>query len=563
MAPRHAIQPSQNRQKNMRSANIARTILSAALLSALSFSAPAFAGLPTTALPASGTVTGPATISSGSNALQVSVGGNAVITWAGGFNIGSAASVTVNGTAAGSIPALLNIDTSGNPSELAGSLTASNASVFIANQNGVIVDGTANLSAPQGTLGLIAAPVDASAFTSSGSFTIKGGAPTQLTLNDGATINDSRMLLAGVGAVNIGNIINTSSMSAGLYVGEGTDATNMQVITPSAATGGFGAPGGGIGAVKGTSTSVTLAAGATLNAVYVFRNYSDGTNTINGTLAATPQLYGQAYGGWLFYNGGNLTGSGVIQANQINYNGWGDWNNVTSTSNYLANGFKIAPLAGVPGAIAGQPSAMNVMIHTLGSGNQHINLDGGNNSVSVFSSPQTPNDAAYQPATMNSLASFVPNGGDGLIVQAGTVGTGIGIGEAAFAFPGSVVLIGKQVVQISGNLNNAWTGSGQPFQGMFFEAPQIYMPNPSTTLITNGNNWVNFSTAPIQLPAAVGSLQASGGLNITPTSMSDLVHMNTYSSEIQAAAAGQNWTALVNYRPIHSLLDFSQPPVHQ
>lgn len=142
-------------------------------------------------------------------------------TTAGGFNVGTSASVIFNnsGTGAGPAAAILNIDASGNPSVIDGSLseTGAAAPMYIANANGIMVGGTgATITAPGG-LGLINAGVGAQAqsvFENSGNplpvdFV---NVPTGNSGIDIATGADLRgvsnfLFVAGAGNVNLNDAV--------------------------------------------------------------------------------------------------------------------------------------------------------------------------------------------------------------------------------------------------------------------------------------------------------------------------------------------------------------------
>jgi filamentous hemagglutinin family protein len=131
--------------------------------------------------------------------------GNAVT---GGFNIGSQASVAFNNdTGQSSDPFVLNIDTTGNLSEIAGALSANGVNLAVANANGILVDGTATINAPDGlalmnqgyTSGNLQAVVT-SAVLPLNFANATGG----VTIATGATVNaDGYVMVAGAGDVNI------------------------------------------------------------------------------------------------------------------------------------------------------------------------------------------------------------------------------------------------------------------------------------------------------------------------------------------------------------------------
>lgn len=168
------------------------------------------------------------------------VTGRAVITWGGagapadaanpaGFNIGQNATLKVDGAAAGA--ALLNIDASGNASQIYGTLNAlgatNNLPVFVANANGVVVSGTAKIIAPAG-VGLIGANLNNA--TAIGEFIDNGnldvtGTLAPVRIEAGATVSGSDTvnapaaytLVVGSNVTNAGNIFaNQTNVVAGL-----------------------------------------------------------------------------------------------------------------------------------------------------------------------------------------------------------------------------------------------------------------------------------------------------------------------------------------------------------
>ncbi len=183
------------------------------------------AAVTATQLPGDGTALyGSATATVSGASLTVNVtgedsAGSTIITWGssggtlnpnaatGGFNIGSQASVTFT-TSLTNNPFVLNIDTTANPTEIAGTLTEQNGiGLGVANANGIIVDGTAVINAPTG-LGLL------NQGYSSGDLALQSAskalvfdfanATGGVTIATGATINaDGYVMVAGAGTVNI------------------------------------------------------------------------------------------------------------------------------------------------------------------------------------------------------------------------------------------------------------------------------------------------------------------------------------------------------------------------
>lgn len=126
----------------------------------------------------------------------------------GGFNIGSQASVAFNNdTGQSSDPFVLNIDTTGNPTEIAGGLSENGIALAVANANGILVDGTATINAPDG-LALMNQGYtsgDLQGFTTTTGMILDfANATGGVTIATGATVNaDGYVMVAGAGDVNI------------------------------------------------------------------------------------------------------------------------------------------------------------------------------------------------------------------------------------------------------------------------------------------------------------------------------------------------------------------------
>jgi filamentous hemagglutinin family protein len=262
--------------------------LSISILFALSVALPgaAFA----TGLPGAGTVTvgnvevnaGHAAKTGGSTgsiitglnaAPTLTVAGNSVVQWGGpthatsvteeamapnsnapGFNIGGGQTLTIVGTMPGL--SLLNVDASGNPSVIAGTLNASGkngVNIFIANANGVTVAPTGVISAP--VVGFIGANLASTtlidnivqANTAQTNFAV--GNPVDIgyaaggNINVLGTINDNTattaaatdiVLAAGSTSVNVAGTLNTTALN--IYGGVGGTVTNAGLYVPDMGT---------------------------------------------------------------------------------------------------------------------------------------------------------------------------------------------------------------------------------------------------------------------------------------------------------------------------------------
>jgi filamentous hemagglutinin family protein len=117
-----------------------------------------------------------------------------------GFNVGSDA--TVNFTGAFGV---LNIDSTGNPSQIFGTLTGA-GNVYVANTNGIIVGATGKISSTStGQVGLIAntrvtVAFDGTASTTSIEYLGDGG---DVTVAKGAAVSGTSVLVSGGGTVNV------------------------------------------------------------------------------------------------------------------------------------------------------------------------------------------------------------------------------------------------------------------------------------------------------------------------------------------------------------------------
>ena len=169
-----------------------------------------------TQLPGKGTVVaGSATAGAVSGGAQtITVGNGTVIDWGsgtdlnsagvGGFNIGSDASLTFAGG-----NGVLNIDSSGNPSQIFGNLTSTGPNVFVANRNGIVVGAGATVSSPA-AIGLIG-----NALNSTGGFDGTAGSVDynattggDVTVQQGASISGATVMVTGGDVVSISGAVN-------------------------------------------------------------------------------------------------------------------------------------------------------------------------------------------------------------------------------------------------------------------------------------------------------------------------------------------------------------------
>jgi filamentous hemagglutinin family protein len=140
---------------------------------------------------------------------------NAVINWgsgsdinptrAGGFNLGPDSRLTFNDGTGGHGAAVLNIDSTGSPSQIYGRLTGNGTSIFVANPNGIIVGSGASISstASVGLIGNTTVAGTGSDFDGSAASIAYIGSGGDVTVLKGATLSGTRVLIAGGGNVNV------------------------------------------------------------------------------------------------------------------------------------------------------------------------------------------------------------------------------------------------------------------------------------------------------------------------------------------------------------------------
>lgn len=290
-----------------------------------------------TTVVAAGTAT--ITTPGGVNTLTIPLLTDGVITWkngtavgdinptgTAGFNVGSGAAVDFTGA-----KNVLNVDSSGNASQIFGAITNVGGSTFVANTNGIIVGATGSITAT-GDVGLIANTLDAApSFTGTVAGFVYNGTGGDVTVQPGATIGaGGDVFIAGGGNVNVdlGNVTGTIALTAGLpSIGAFTAKNAAATVT---ATGGS--------TTTTTIDSLSSAGTATTNGMVEITDATDttvaGVLTNNGNLTLTGDAgnvhnQGQltattdtftslvndgsyAAGGAINVNGGNLTNNGDI-----------------------------------------------------------------------------------------------------------------------------------------------------------------------------------------------------------------------------------------------------------
>jgi len=251
-----------------------------------------------------------------------------------------------------------------------------------------------------------------------------------------------------------------------------------------------------------------------------------------------------------------VNGGGRFLGNAIAFATFGNLNNPVNGAHYLANGLQLYPSSG---------NAVALAVADYGNAPQFMNLTvNGNATYSMPSlwpngSTLPANNRPVLPGQVRPAGTPDPAfGGGSIIIQATGNLTLDGGASADFVFPGGIALKAGGTLDTKGTaLDNAWTISGQAFQGVFMEAAQIVDTSGGAgmEIRTNNKNWANFSVRPAP-PVSLWTLQLQGNGSQAFVSAGNVApHLNLYSIETEASAAGQCWTCLVNTQAV----DLSAP----
>ncbi len=465
----------------------------------------------------------------------------------------------------------LNLGTSANPYSLAGNTVLTNGNLV---NNGVLAGVSNAIPNLQwtGTLtnnGTINAMLD-SGFTSgrvsfngntssnlvygglvnNGTIATNSGSaldvdlPATIINNSGATISNvggsvhlfsgsvdlsSSLIGAGGAAViNHGSVIAYTNVRleagnpnhVGTYAGGGVYSDGaIQILDASAHTNSSLYVGSftGNAYLGGTVTTPNDAAGLSHAGLFSGRPLGELFTLATNVMADTVQ-----------YTGGSLIGSGIVTTNTLYlYDFVGNVNNVTG-SNPLNNGFHVAN---------GSSGNTNVIIdlaitHGGAIGRQVVNLDVAGNATltsggtSTFVNGLGP--AGILPTEANAMSNLLVQASGNMSVNssfnapANSALSSLALGTHGFVFPGGIVLMAGNTLTLNTVVDNGYAPTVVAGQGIFFQAPHIVTTAP---VITNGNAWVNFSTAPSTVPAIYGVTPA---LSISPLAYTIVANPSAY-----------------------------------
>ena len=335
-----------------------------------------------------------------------------------------------------------------------------------------------------------------------------------------------------------------------------------------------------------TVAEATLGAGAGEIAFFGTNDVGSNATTIGANLTAGSYYFSTTNGGGLpgapfdmsvllngnltttaggtrrveMYGVSSVTGPGVITANHVVIDASGNVRNVTS-NNYLLNGLHITTVGTSPLIeFTARSPAMQV-----------INLAITGDATISSGSTVTVNNPCYSGLCITPSGGYIPqpNAGSSLLVTAtgnlaiganngpGTFiggGTGGLSNTSGFLFPGGVAFVAGGALNVNTVVDNAFTGTAVPFQGVYFQGATI---NALLPIYTNGNSFVNYSVRPNGGVGLSTTYQARAGTNflgfpnLTAAINPDDSFLNTYTVLANAVANGQPWLPLVSFTPIH------------
>jgi filamentous hemagglutinin family protein len=382
------------------------------------------------------------------------------------------------------------------------------------------------------------------------------------------------------------NVLHDKVNGDGIYIGAQNIAINSP-MTVSELNAGAGAGsiqffGASSNTLNSVSVNANLTAGGFFSSVtnhgtnFTFSPFSQDW-AVNGNLTTTN-------GGTQhieLHDVGNFQGPGVLTANKVLIEGYGNFNNPVS-NDFLLNGLHITTVGGDPvvtiTARGPGPQAVNLNITgdvTVTSGDtvsDTINAGGG--YLGCFNTPlcnyvTEPNAGSSLIAQASGTLTIGPNNYPtalnmqqqevppadvtALQITLGPVPSGVS-NSNGFLFPGALAFITPGTLNVNTTVDNAYGGTVAPFQGQWYQGTTINALQP---LYTNGNARINFSVHPNGSPVLPSVFTATvthdlfGFSHLKPTLNPDATFLNTYTIIEQAYVHGQDWISLINNTPIH------------
>ena len=250
----------------------------------------------------------------------------------------------------------------------------------------------------------------------------------------------------------------------------------------------------------------------------------------------------------------NISGNGEFRGNAVVVRTFGNAHNPVHGAHYLRNGLRL-----IMGA-NNLASTIALTLNAYGSAPQVLNFDVQANATVWMPSDWTsatavPPNNQVLPAPNGIRRAGVPDpgyGGGSMIVQAQRSLALVNGDSHDFVFPGAIVLKAAGDLDLNGVVvNQGWTTSGLPFQGVFLEAPNIFSSTGVIEVFGNDLNWINFSTSPNTPVRAFALVRQPDGSATYAASDATAPHLNTYSTITNTAADGGCWTCLISAHPVN------------
>lgn len=444
----------------------------------------------------------------------------------GGFNVGSNATLTINGSGDN----VLNVDTTGNPSDLYGTINGT-ANVFVANANGIVVGNGATISLP--VIGLLGS--NTTKFDTSGNLPISfSGTSGSVDVNSGAVVSGT-LIVAGSGTVNISstnpNLIPTSTIVIGGASGI-LDADGSGFRTA------YSDPKDGPSVTLSSApTTVNLAIGSATNPIQqgtITGVEANGNINNSGDIHVTDAVYFT----------GTLSNSGILQASGIEgttvQDGQGNLL-TTNNSGIYNNSTLSAPMGNIvnSGTInnGGTNNGFNVDI--AGSFVNTGTISVGGTSSSNLSSELTVFAGSINNSGTINLVNT--NSGNSQLLMSATSGSLTMGGTLNAAMLTSATLLASTVAGNSLNVNTSISAinamSPDSIQLSGFNV-NVNAPVTAGTSEDNGSIFVNVGGAPGAQMGAL-SIASVGTLNAVGTTHgSSLVNVSNVAAPYNVSLAG-------------------------
>lgn len=260
-----------------------------------------------------------------------------------------------------------------------------------------------------------------------------------------------------------------------------------------------------------------------------------------GPLVNDGTLHGAAR---LFLRTASINGHGAFVGDEVTLASTGHVNNPSHGSHFMSNHIRVSPAGLVPVRLrlADDGTARQVF-NVLVTGDAIASMP----SQWPAGSGLPPNNLPVLPGGVRAAGEPEPAyGGGSLLLQVvGRLWLEAGA-SGDFVFPGGLVMRARQAIEFGGvTVDNGWTTAGVPFSGQFFEAPTIRNSSGEMRLFTNALNWINFSSYPQGVVRASQLVQDGNG-DARFVGAMEALHVNTYSTQVEAAADGYCWICYVN-----------------